>query len=182
MEEHVTTAYHICHRYTGGKDLSTEIMKSLIIQLLQKNVELAAYAFEDYANKGFRPSVLHLKALLKSLVQTIPATRIFIDGLDEYPASDQRSILIQLLELTKSPNIPCRVLFSSRDVGNIRRALQNKPTINFRDEKEMVERDIKAYVHSAISELRDVFKSHPQVLDDIENTVISKADGKSFPI
>jgi hypothetical protein len=144
-------------------------------------MELATYVFENYANKGFAPSVPNLKTLLKSLLQTIPATRICIDGLDKYPPPDQRLILTQLLELTELPNIPCKVLFSSRDVENIRRALQNKPTINFRDEKGAVESDIKAYVHDAIGELRemrDEFRSHPQVLDDIEKQVIAKANGK----
>jgi hypothetical protein len=152
------------------------------MQLLRQNMELAGYVFENYANKGFPPSLAHLKTLLKNLILTIPATRICIDGLDEYPPTDQRSILTELLALTKTSNNLCRILFSSRDVESIRRALQSKPIISFRDEKDALERDIRAYVHDALNDVREEFKSHTQLLDEIENKIIAKADGKSFTI
>jgi hypothetical protein len=153
-------------------------MRSLTLQLLRQNIELAAYVFENYANKGFPPSVSHLRTLLKSLLSTIPTTRICIDGLDEYPPGEQRSILQELLTLAKQPGAHCRILFSSRDVDNIRKALDKKPTISFRDEKDALDKDIQAYVRGALAELREKFRTHPRLMDDIENQIIAKADGK----
>src|ERR1700722_16301918 len=66
-ERHITTAYYICNSYTNGKNLAAEVMRSLTLQLLRQNIELAAYVFENYANKGFPPSVAHLRNLLKNL-------------------------------------------------------------------------------------------------------------------
>jgi hypothetical protein len=180
--QQMTTVYYICNSYTNGKNLAAEIMRSLTLQLLRQNMELAAYVFENYANKGFAPSVSHLRTLLNSLLSTIPTTRICIDGLDEYPPSEQRSILQELLALVKLPGGHCRILFSSRDVDNIRKALQNKPTISFRDEKDALDKDIQAYVQGAMADVREKFRSHPRLLDDIENRVIAKADGKSSTI
>jgi len=154
-------------------------MRSLTLQLLRQNIELAGYVFENYANKGFPPSVSHLRTLLKSLLSTIPTTRICIDGLDEYPPGEQRAILAELLALAKQPGGHCRILFSSRDVDNIRKALDKKPTISFRDEKDALERDIRAYVHGALAELRHRFRKNPRLMDKIESQIINKADGKS---
>jgi hypothetical protein len=174
----ITTAYYICNSYTNGKNLAAEIMRNLTLQLLRQNIELAAYVFENYANKGFPPSVAHLRTLLKNLLSTIPTTRICIDGLDEYPPGEQRLILQELLTLAKQPGDHCRILFSSRDVENIRKALDKKPTISFRDEKDALDKDIQAYVHGALAELRQKFRAHPRLMDDIESQIIAKADGK----
>lgn len=154
-------------------------MRSLTLQLLRQNIELAGYVFENYANRGFPPSVAHLRTLLKNLLSTIPTTRICIDGLDEYPPGEQRSILQELLTLAKQPGAHCRILFSSRDVNNIRKALEKKPTISFRDEKDALDKDIQAYVHGAVVELRERFKTHPQLIDEIKSRIIAKADGKT---
>jgi hypothetical protein len=181
-ERHITTAYYICNSYTNGKNLAAEVMRSLTLQLIRQNMELAAYVFENYANKGFPPSVAHLRTLLKSLLSTIPTTRICIDGLDEYPPSEQRSILQELLALAKQAGAHYRILFSSRDMDNIRKALQNKPTISFRDEKDALDKDIQAYVHGALTDVREKFRSHPRLLGDIESRIIAKADGKSSMI
>lgn len=145
-------------------------------------MELAAYAFDNYANKGFPPSVAHLRQLLKTLLSTISTTRICIDGLDEYPQGDQRSILQELLPLAKLPGSNCRILFSSRDVEVIRKSLQNKPIISFTDEKDALDRDIQAYVHGALGVVRENFQTHTQLLDEIEQKIIAKADGKLFTI
>jgi len=145
-------------------------------------MELAAYVFENYANKGFPPSLAHLRTLLKILLSTIPTTRICIDGLDEYPPGEQRSILQELLAFAKQSGTYCRILFSSRDVDNVRKALQNKPTISFRDEKDALDKDIQAYVHGALDDVREKFRSHPRLLDNIESRIIAKADGKSSMI
>jgi hypothetical protein len=152
-------------------------MRSLTLQLLRKNMDLAVYAFENYANRGFPPSVSHLRTLLKTLLSGIQTTRIFIDGLDEYPQSEQRSILQELLALAKLPGGHCRILFSSRDVDIIRRALRSKPTISLRDE-EALDRDIQAYIYGALGDVREKFKSHARLLDDIQGRIIAKADGK----
>jgi hypothetical protein len=99
-----TTVYHICNSYTTGKDLRGEVMRSIAAQLLQGNLELAPFVFENYANKGLEPSISRLRKLLPELLGTIPSVRIIVDGLDEYPESEQTKILTELIALTKAPN------------------------------------------------------------------------------
>ena len=149
-----TTAYHICNSYTTGKDLRGEIMRSIVSQLLQGNLDLAPFVFENYANKGLEPSIARLRKFLPELFGTIPSVRIIIDGLDEYPESEQTKVLTELISLTKAPNSQCRILFSNREGKQINRSLNGRPTISLRDQQDVVNGDIQLYVHAFLNPMR----------------------------
>lgn len=78
----------------------------------------------------------------------------------------------------KLPSGYCRILFSSQDVGNIRKELQNKPTISFQEEKDGHNADIQAYVHKALADVQENYKLHKHLVNDIKNQVITKAGSK----
>jgi hypothetical protein len=174
-EGRFTTAYHICNSYTTGKHLLGEIMRGITVQLLRGNLDLAPYIFENYANKGLAPSASRVKALLEKLLQTIPSIGIIIDGLDEYPVSDQRTILNEMLSLSKLPGGQCRILFSNRESENINRKLNGKPTISLRDQNVDLKKDIELYVHAELDTFRDTFGN--ALVDIIERKIVAKADG-----
>jgi hypothetical protein len=67
-------------------------------------------------------------------------------------------------------------------MDDIHKSLQNRPTISFRDERGTLERDIQTYVCNALSEVREQFPSHRQLLDHIGNKIIAEANGKCEPI
>jgi hypothetical protein len=154
------------------------MMRNIAAQLIQQNLELAPYVCENYANKGFSPSIPHLRKLLSELLSMIPPTRIFVDGLDEYPSKEQRSLLTELLALTKAQQSQCKILFSSRDVCDIRKCLQNKPFISFTDEKDALDVDIRVYVKDKLKTIRENHLSHESLVDDIESKIVEKAKGK----
>jgi len=172
-----TTAYHICNSYTTGKNLLSDILRSIAAQLLRGNLELAPYIFENYANKGLAPSAARLRKLLPELLATITSVRIIIDGLDEYPVSDQRTILTELLALSKSSGGNCRILFSNREGELINRTLGGKPTISLRDQNADVSKDIEVHVHARLKALRARFGDH--LINKIEHEIVGKADGNS---
>jgi hypothetical protein len=166
-----TTAYHICNSYTTGKNLLGDILRSIAVQLLRLNLELAIYVFENYANKGLPPSIVRLRKLLPELLGTISSVRIIIDGLDEYPEPDQRSILTELIKISGDN---CRILFSNREGTLITRTLGSKPTISLRDQ-DGVNKDIELHVHARLKELRSRFGD--VLVNRIENDIVEKADG-----
>jgi hypothetical protein len=171
-----TTAYHICNSYTTGKNLLGEILRSITAQLLRTNLDLAPYIFENYANKGLPPSIVRLRKLLPELLATIPSIRIIVDGLDEYPETDQRTILTELIPFTKaSSSGQCRILFSNREGTQINKTLTSKPTISLRDQYIDINKDIEAYVHSSLEEFRDRFGNH--LINQVESRITAKADG-----
>jgi hypothetical protein len=175
-----TTAYHICNSYTTGKDLRGEMMRSIAAQLIQSNLELAPFVFENYANKGLEPSIARLRNLLPELLGTIPAVRIIVDGLDECPESEQTKILNELISLTRTPNSQCRILFSNRDDEQIYRTLNGKPTIFLRDQHDDVDRDIQLFVHARLKPLRDEFGD--VLISKVERRIMEQSNGKQAPI
>jgi hypothetical protein len=170
-----TTAYHICNSYTAGKNLLGDILRSVTVQLLRANPELAPHIFDNYANRGLGPSIVRLRRLLPELLATITSTRVIIDGLDEYPEPEQRTILAEMISLSKSSGIQFRVLFSNREGAQINKILSSKPTISLRDESADVDKDIEAYVQASLEEFRPKFGS--RLIDKMERRIIEKADG-----
>ena len=170
-----TTAYHICDSYTTGKNLLGEILRSITLQLLKSNLDLAPYIFENFANKGLSPSIVRLRRLLPELVGTISDIRIIVDGMDEYPESDQRTIFTELMNLCKLSQ--CRVLFSNRDGKVIDKQLGGKPTVSLKDQQVDVAKDIEAYVHTSLGDFR---KAHGDAfINQLESRIAQKASGKS---
>ncbi|TVY46999.1 Vegetative incompatibility protein [Lachnellula occidentalis] len=174
-EGRFTTAYHLCNSYTTGKHLFGELMRGVIVQLLRANPDLAPYIFENYANKALAPTAARVKGLLEKLVQAIPSIRIIVDGLDEYPLSDQRTILNELLSLSKLHGAQCRILFSNRESENINKRLNGRPTISLRDQDVDLKNDIGLYVHAELDRLRGDFGN--ALIDRIERQIVAKADG-----
>jgi hypothetical protein len=77
-------------------------LRSLAAQLLLANRDLVPHAFDSYANKSLLPSVTHVRKLIADLLSMIQVTLIFIDGVDEYPISQQRSMLGEILPFAKT--------------------------------------------------------------------------------
>jgi hypothetical protein len=153
-----------------------EILRSITVQFLRGNLELAPFIFENYANKGLSPSIVRMRKLLPELVATLTSIRIIVDGLDEYPVSDQRIILTELLTLSKSSGGQCKILFSNREGQQINKLLKEKPMISLRDQSVDVNKDIEAYVHAKMEDFRGPFED--RLIDRIERQVVAKADGK----
>lgn len=150
-------------------------MRSFICQLLRANLDLAPYIFENYANKGLAPATVRLRRLITELLDMIPSVRVILDGIDEYPESDQRGTLTELLSLSESCSGTCKILVSSRISVQIKKVLSSKPTISLRDYNEEVQGDIRAYIRERLRDLRGRFSD--QLIDTVETKVLERADG-----
>jgi hypothetical protein len=176
-----TSIYYICNSYTTGKNLLEEILRCFICQLLRANLDLAPYIFENYANKGkyakkgFASAIVWLRRLIAELLDIIPSVQVILDGIDEYPESDQRAILMELLSLSMSCSGTCKILISSRISVQIKKVLSSQPTISLRDYNEEVQGDIRAYICEGLRGLRGRFSD--QLIDTVETKVLERADG-----
>ena len=177
-DSQTTIAYIIGNGFTKGRNIISETMRSLTAQLLRANPDIFPYAFDNYANKALPPSVAHLRKLLADLLGMIPETLIFIDGLDEYPEPQQRSILTEVLPLARVPEGRCKVLLSSRDVPAIASKMRNKPLISLRDEYSGIDEDIQNYLNESLQDLRDRFEGREREMKEILEVITLKADGK----
>lgn len=137
----------------------------------------------SYVNNGLQPSVPQLKQLLPNLLSTFPSVRIIVDGLDECDDKEQNLILIELLALAglKSLSTSCKVLISSQDLLTISRRLRTRSSIDLSQERVAIESAISSFVHDTISQspfLGDTEIIDKKIIDRIEQTLLTKADGK----
>jgi hypothetical protein len=118
----------------------------------------------------------HLQRLLREILSIVPPTQFIVDGLDQFPQSEQTSILRELISLSDMSGSNCRILFSSRESAPINRILGGKPTISLREERDNIQKDIASYVHASLWDLRMLHT--PNIIDNIESHIISNAGGK----
>lgn len=173
-----TTIFFFCNSYTDRADLCSQILRTLILELLRSQPQLTSHILEYYARQGRTLSLRQIKKLLPDLLSAVSSVRIVIDGLDECQEEDQKSILTELLSAVKTSTSPCKIFVSSRAETFISKALRKRPTISLteRREREKVDEDIQEYVKHSMMALRDTFPD--TLVDDVERTVVRKAQGK----
>jgi Zn-dependent M16 (insulinase) family peptidase len=169
--------YYFCDSTSDNKDMCTQILKTLTLQLLQTNTDSASLVADKYASRS-TATLVQLRKALSELIATVPATRIIIDGLDECLVADQRAILSELLRLMKLSGDRCKLLISSRENACIQSVLGKKPTIflSEHDQRASIDMDIRLHVHEELMTLRESFDA--AVIDKVEQIVVNKATGK----
>jgi hypothetical protein len=156
--------------------LCSQILRTLVLQVLRSQHDLAAYVYENYTKHAHTPSLHHIRKLLLHLLSSASSPHIIIDGLDECHDMDQKAILAELMVLMKSLDGSCKLLISSREETHISKTLRKCPTISLTEKRDKVDADIQDYVRHSLHQLRDNFGG--AVVDAIEKTVVKKANGE----
>lgn len=170
--------YYFCNAYTDHKHLRSQILRSIIAQLLRANTDLASYICENFAYKGLTPCLSQVRQLLPQVVSLCKAVRIVLDGLDECVEDVQRQILLDILPLGCS-ELSCKVLISSREGGHIGKSMKRTSSVHLREQARDLNKDIGRFVKHHVEELRDSFSD--TTIDEIERRIVEKAQGESLP-
>ncbi|KAG4441376.1 hypothetical protein IFR05_003133 [Cadophora sp. M221] len=172
-----TTVFFFCDSRTDKVDLCSQVLRTLILELLRSQHHLTSHIFEHFARQRQTPSLGQIKKLLPDLLSAVSSVRIVIDGLDECQEKDQKAILTELLSAAKASTSTCKIFVSSRAETFISKALRKRPTISLTEkrEREKVDEDIRDYVRHSLIALRDTFPG--TLVDDVERTVVRKAQG-----
>lgn len=178
QKHNITTAYYLCNSYTNRKEILAQILRSIAVHILRGNTDLAPFIFQNYCNNGLAPSVKNVRKLLTELISTVDTIRICIDGLDECHDEDQKTILQELVSLSKLPSEHCRVLFSNRESVQINKFMSRKRTISLKEECINVNKDIMLYVDEKISGLRSHGNFSNDLIDEVKSKVVEKAQGE----
>jgi hypothetical protein len=174
----ITTIFFFCNYHTDRGDLCSQVLRTLILELLRSEPHLTSHIYENYTRQVRTPSLGQIKKLLPDLLSAVLSTRIVIDGLDECQEKDQKIILTEVLSAVKSSTAPCKLFISSRAETHISKTLRKRPTISLTEKKERnkVDEDIQKYVKHSLMGLRESFPG--ALVDDIERTVVKKAHGR----
>jgi hypothetical protein len=141
--------------------------------------------YNDFVLQGATPSISTLKQLVPLLLSAMPGCRLLIDGLDECKQSEQEAMLKVILPFVlgrpTSTSTNCKLAIFSQDTGYIQRMLKKHTCISLADQSQYLEESIKKYVQHSLADLRlvlDDMEIPDSVMDTIQRTIISKADGE----
>jgi hypothetical protein len=169
----LSTCYYFCNSLNAGT-ICSQILKTVALQLLRRHIDLASLIVHEFINRGSNCGMAQLRILVPQLLETIPYTRIVIDGLDECSKEDQRMILKELQSLCLGLKTHCKVLISSRREVYLHEKLSGNQHISL-EELEEVESDIRLYVKYKMIKLRT---SDGNLLRKIESLLVENADGE----
>jgi hypothetical protein len=174
----LSTIFYFCNSHRGEGDLCSQVLRTLILELLRSQPHLTTHIYENYTRQLRTPSLGQIKKLLPDLLSAVSSTRIVFDGLDECQEKDQKAILTELLSAVKSSTAPSKLFISSRAETFISKALRKRPTISLTEkiERKKLDEDIQEYVKYSLKGLRDSFPG--TLVDDVEKIVVKKAHGK----
>ena len=129
-QQHLSTLYYLFSHQSCSENTSAVMLRTLAIQLLQQNLDMAPLVHQAYLQKGSNKSSPAMKNLLIKLLPSSKVTRIIIDGIDEISHATQQELIKNLIEIQKSVDPSCKLLVSSRDEPQIQKSLGTKNCLN----------------------------------------------------
>jgi hypothetical protein len=169
----IQPCYYFCNSQETG-NASTLILRAVVLQLLQRHLDLASLIANEFVYSGASCRITQLKTLVPKVLEIVPFIRVIIDGIDECSDENQKVILRDLQAVCFGPELRCKILLSSRKEVHIRDKLSEKLQISL-DGRLEVEIDIRSYVKYHIKQLRT---SDEAFLGRLESILAEKANGK----
>jgi hypothetical protein len=120
-----------------------------------------------------------LKDLFDSILRASKSVFIILDGIDECDRGERGRILTYINATASSiekegGDVP-KVLYISRDEGDIRKILSKIPTRTITPQDN--EQDIKQYTTSQSADVQDKFEIHDNLRENIVSMVCDRARG-----
>ncbi|UPK96932.1 hypothetical protein LCI18_007867 [Fusarium solani-melongenae] len=182
---------HFCTYLYASSTAYEQILKSLILQLVQKDDDLVAHVYEAHVLEKKSPETTALEQLFQTLLANMsnePSQEeyawIIIDGLDECEPDKQTRLVRLINHVTSKHPLPgstaYKVLISSRSPSNALQGLQRKQTVSLTEEKHSLHGAIGQYVgqrlRSLDPKLRQIHIRDAEI-NEIRNAIVTKADG-----
>lgn len=169
--------------------MSSNLLRSLISQIIQKHQDLAIYVHDIYFKSHPVPSKKALLGLLTELIPGLSSVRLVVDGLDEWDPREQKDLikdLMQMLSTDRDSHI-CKILFASRNTADISRSLLKKGipavaiSLSATNEEVSISRSINDFVDNRLSDLPehvDDLDPDASIVAQVKAAVLEKSQGK----
>ncbi|KAJ7266837.1 ankyrin repeat-containing domain protein [Mycena rebaudengoi] len=166
--------------YLNHKETDMQTPKNILAGLWRQLIfgkpilpgSLAHGLHHKHDEKGTRPSVDEMHALLSSAVTDYSKVYIVIDALDEYPEMQRHILLKHLAALRPEVNL----LLTSRPHITPNIFFPNSPALEIRATEEDIRRYLDAQIENSFRLSKHV-QSRPELRQEIENQIISNVDG-----
>lgn len=169
----VVHTYYYCY-FGHNQDEAAHFLGSVLNQLCRQSNLVTTELYELYSTGG-EPSLIELLRALEGVLNHFDTIYVIIDALDEsIPRDNLLRVLRDLVTDVRFQKI--QILASSREYVGIETAMQ-AISIPVSMSNSFVEEDIRRHVRSLISS-NHRFKRWPQdMLDEVEDSVASGAQG-----
>lgn len=186
--------HHFCTYLYASSTAYEQILKSLILQLVQKDDDLVAHVYEAHVLEKKSPETTALEQLFQTLLANMsnePSQEeyawIIIDGLDECEPDKQTRLVRLINQVTSKPPLPgstvCKFLISSRSPSNAMQNLRRKQTVSLTDEKTSLQGAIGQYVKERLrllgTRLHQIGIGQAEI-EEVQAVIVTKADGALF--
>ncbi|KAI0964813.1 hypothetical protein F4678DRAFT_468147 [Xylaria arbuscula] len=117
-------------------EVTAYIFKSIYSQLIRMLSELVPFVYNDYVSKGRKVVPSTLKEILTQLLAHFEDVRLVLDGIDELPQGEHRTLVKTICEVTNS-NPTCKTLIdmdmvvdgSLREINNMHEGFIKEPIL-----------------------------------------------------
>ncbi|KAF5724312.1 NACHT domain-containing protein [Fusarium mundagurra] len=170
--------FFFCDFHTTSHSVTSQVLKSLCIQMVDLKPELASFIYDECIATGSKPSITCLKQLTSKLLAAFQDIRIIIDGIDEVDNTRHRDLIKTLASISEAQD-NCKLIFSSQDVPSIRVHLKKKPALCMADQSTYVAKDLDIIVSASLEELNDRHDGviPDQVLAGVKEAILERAQG-----
>lgn len=170
-DDKIITLYYIFGQ-SYDKDSCSLVLRTLAIQLVQKNLDLAPLIHQAYLQKGSSLSTPAMKRMLKEVLSTVKASRIVLDGVDQCDKTVQKDLLGSLIQYAGES---CKILVSSRETPEIKKLIPQR--IHMRLDGKTDEA-LHLYIQEKVKMLKEFFPMFdPALFQDVEKRLQEKAGG-----
>lgn len=188
---HSMVVSYICTYFQGTSTDYDQVIRSILLQLIQHNSHLIAYIYKEFIlnQRGVKAQVIEslilevIGAMSDNPSQTT-YVHVIVDGLDECDQENQPKV-ISILERMVSKafaatSTVCKILVTSTMLPAISRKLKQKHCISLSGskEKEAIMNAIASYAAQRLSELKRRMDFKEDELKCLELQLATKADGK----
>ncbi|KAF9784159.1 hypothetical protein IL306_008312 [Fusarium sp. DS 682] len=188
------TKFVVCHFCTylyASSTMYEQILKSLLLQILRQDADLAAHVYKSCIMEKKSPTTTALEQLLQKLLASMSSEPnqaeyiwVVIDGLDECDPDKQLRLVRLINQLTSKPVVPgstaCKVLLSSRAPSISLEGLKRKQIVSLGEEKTLLNAAIRQYVDQRLKsmdiKLRQLNLQHAEI-EEIQGVIVTKSDG-----
>ena len=184
---------HFCDYAYPSSTKYDLILRSLLLQLIRRDGDLAAHIYENYVLIRKTPSIPVLERLLQLLLSSISKQPrqvsyvwIVLDGIDECDPLTQNKIFSLISQVTTraptSNDIICKALVSCRYSANASAKLRKSQSISLREEKEQLSLAIRRY---ACQRMNSIYTKFQQMnlsdhdIKKIEDAITEKSAGQT---
>ncbi|UZP43119.1 hypothetical protein NXS19_010935 [Fusarium pseudograminearum] len=191
LKETKFVIWHFCTYLYATSTMYEQILKSLLLQILQKDADLVAHVYKTCVMERKSPTTTVLEQLLQKLLESMSSEPnqvdyvwVIIDGLDECDSDKQLRLVRLINQLTSKPVIPgstaCKVLISSRAPSDSLERLMRKQIVSLSEEKSVLNMAVWQYVDQRLesmeTKLRQLNIQHANIVE-IQEAIVIKSDG-----